>query len=159
MFSITFYFFIAIVAIQFLYYVIVFRGFAFSKQQKKAANNLPISVIVCAKNEQENLQKYLPLLLEQDYSNFEIVLIDDASRDDSLEVMEEFEKQNSKIKLIKVKNNEAFWGNKKFALTLGIKAAKFDNLLFIDADCYPNSKNWIQEMSNQFTNNSGLWRI
>jgi glycosyltransferase involved in cell wall biosynthesis len=156
MFSFTFYFFIVVVAIQFLYYVIVFRVFAFSKQQKNTLNNVPISVIVCAKNEQENLQKYIPILLEQNYSNFEIVLIDDASRDYSLDIMEEFEKQSSKIKLVKVENNEAFWGNKKFALTLGIKAAKFDNLLFIDADCYPNSKNWIQEMSNQFANNSSI---
>ncbi len=156
MFSITFYFFIVVVAIQFFYYVIVFRCFAFSKPEKKTANNLSVSVIVCAKNEHENLQKYIPILLEQEYANFEIVLIDDASRDDSLEVMEEFEKQNSNIKLIKVENNEAFWGNKKFALTLGIKAAKFDNLLFIDADCYPNSKNWIQEMSNEFTNDKKI---
>ncbi len=151
MFSFTFYFFIVIVTIQFIYYVIVFRVFAFAKQQKKSLNNPPVSVIICAKNELENLQKHIPLLLEQQYPNFEIVLIDDASSDDSLEFLEGLEKEHSNIKLIKVENNEAFWGNKKFALTLGIKSAKFDNLLFIDADCYPNSKNWIAEMSSNFS--------
>jgi hypothetical protein len=53
--------------------------------------------------------------------------------------------------LVKVRNNEAFWGNKKYALTLGIKAAKNEYLLFTDADCYPNSKDWITAMSSQFT--------
>ncbi len=156
MFSFTFYFFVVVVAFQFMYYVIVFRSFAFAKEQLQKPTNISISVIVCAKNEQENLQKYIPLLLEQEYPNFEIVLIDDASRDHSLDIMEEFEKNNLKIKIVKVENNEAFWGNKKFALTLGIKAAKYDNLLFIDADCHPNSKNWIQEMSNQFSNDKKI---
>jgi glycosyltransferase involved in cell wall biosynthesis len=53
--------------------------------------------------------------------------------------------------LVKVQNNEAFWGNKKYALTLGIKAAKNDYLLFTDADCYPTSNEWITAMSSQFT--------
>jgi len=63
-------------------------------------------------------------LTEQDYPDYEIILIDDASSDETLEIFEAFEKQYSNIRLVKVKNNEAFWGNKKFALTLGIKAAK-----------------------------------
>ncbi|MEO0059186.1 MAG: hypothetical protein RLZZ312_833 [Bacteroidota bacterium] len=151
MLSILFYFFIGVITIQFGYYILVFGRFSFSKKnQKSVKKEIPISVIVCAKNEQENVVKYIPLLAEQQYTNFEIVLIDDASRDDTLEVFEEFEKKYNNIKLVKVENNEAFWGNKKFALTLGIKAATKPNLLFIDADCYPISKDWITEMSQCF---------
>jgi glycosyltransferase involved in cell wall biosynthesis len=95
--------------------------------------------------------RFIPLLAEQDYPDYEIILIDDASSDDTLEIFEEFEKQYSNIKLVKVKNNEAFWGNKKYALTLGIKASKKDYLLFTDADCYPATKDWITTMSSQFT--------
>ncbi len=69
----------------------------------------------------------------------------------TLDIFEEFEKKYSNIRLVKVENNEAFWGNKKFAMTLGIKAAKKEYLLFTDADCYPTSKEWISEMSAQFT--------
>ena len=65
--------------------------------------------------------------------------------------MTRFQKQSSKIKIVNVKNNEAFWGNKKYALTLGIKAATNEHLLFTDADCIPSSRKWIQEMSNHFT--------
>jgi glycosyltransferase involved in cell wall biosynthesis len=143
--------FIVIVVIQLLYYVFIFGKFAFAKAQKSTPKRIPISVIVCAKNEAENVIKFIPLLAEQDYPDYEIILIDDASSDDTLEIFEEFEKQYANIRLVKVENNEAFWGNKKYALTLGIKASRKEYLLFTDADCYPVSKDWIKEMSAQFT--------
>ncbi|HJR99618.1 MAG TPA: glycosyltransferase [Flavobacterium sp.] len=145
------YSFIVIVAIQIVYYLGVFGNFAFANAQKTTPKRIPISVIVCAKNEAENVAKFVPLLAEQNYPDFEIVLIDDASIDNTLELFEAFEKQYSNIRLVKVQNNEAFWGNKKYALTLGIKAAKNEYLLFTDADCFPTSKNWITAMSSQFT--------
>jgi glycosyltransferase involved in cell wall biosynthesis len=151
MLTFTLYFFIFVVVIQLAYYLGIFGKFAFAKAQKTVPKKLPISVIVCAKNEEENVKNFIPLLAEQDYPDFEIVLIDDASSDDTLEVFEEFEKQYPNVRLVKVKNNEAFWGNKKYALTLGIKAAKKEYLLFTDADCYPASKDWITAMSSQFT--------
>ena len=96
MIEILFYLFIAVVAIQFFYYLIVFGKFSFYKNQKSKNQKLPISVIVCAKNEEENVKNFIPLLLNQDYPNFGIVLIDDASRDETLEVFEEFEKKDRK---------------------------------------------------------------
>jgi len=147
----TLYFFIVIVAIQLAYYLLIFGKFAFAKPQKSTPKRISISVIVCAKNEAENVVRFIPLLAEQDYPDYEIILIDDASSDNTLEIFEEFEKQYSNVRLVKVQNNEAFWGNKKYALTLGIKASKKDYLLFTDADCYPASKDWITTMSSQFT--------
>jgi len=147
----TLYFFIAVVAVQLVYYLIVFGKFAFAKVQKSNPKRISVSVIVCAKNEAENVVRFIPLLAEQDYPDFEIILIDDASSDQTTEIFEEFEKQYANVRLVNVKNNEAFWGNKKYALTLGIKAAQRDYLLFTDADCYPASKDWIKTMSSQFT--------
>ncbi|HEY0092157.1 MAG TPA: glycosyltransferase [Flavobacterium sp.] len=151
MLTITFYLFIVIVAIQLFYYLGIFGKFAFAKPQKSTPKKIPVSVIVCAKNEEANVTKFVPLLVEQDYPDFEIILIDDASSDNTLEILEAFEKQYPNVRVVKVENNEAFWGNKKFALTLGIKAAKNEYLLFTDADCKPVSKDWIREMSSQFT--------
>ena len=151
MLILIFYFFIFIVAVQILYYLGVFGKFAFAKAQKITPKKIPISVIVCAKNEAENSVNFIPLLAEQNYPDFEIVLIDDASSDATLAIFEGFEKQYPNIRLVKVENNEAFWGNKKYALTLGIKAARKEYLLFTDADCYPTSKDWIAAMSSQFT--------
>ncbi len=140
MFIILLYIFIAIVVVQLFYYLIVFGSFAFSKTKAGESKTVSVSVIVCAKNEQDNVAKFVPLLAEQNYPDFEVILIDDASSDHTLEIFEAFEKQYSNVKLVKVENNEAFWGNKKFALTLGIKAPKHEYLLFTDADCYPISK-------------------
>ena len=151
MLLIIFCLFIAVVLVQFLYYVVFFGKFSFAKPQTSTPKRVPISVIVCAKNEEENVKNFVPLLAEQNYSDYEIVLIDDASSDETLEIFEAFEKQYSNVKLVKVENNEAFWGNKKFALTLGIKAAKNEYLLFTDADCYPKTNEWIKEMSANFT--------
>ncbi len=150
MLQILLYLFIAIIVVQFIYYIVIFGKFSFGKKEFFEPKNLPISVIVCAKNDEVNVSEFIPLLANQNYPNFEIVLIDDASSDETLEVFEAFEKKYSNINLVKVENNEAFWGNKKFALTLGIKASKNEYLLFTDADCYPKTENWITEMSAHF---------
>lgn len=150
-FTVLFFAFIAIVIIQFIYYIGIFGQFSFAKNQSITPKKVPISVIVCAKNEAENIKKFFPLLISQDYAEYEIVLIDDASSDETLDLFETYEKQYPNIKLVKVQNNEAFWGNKKFALTLGIKASKYEYLVFTDADCYPVSKDWLKNITSQFT--------
>ncbi|WP_316929623.1 glycosyltransferase [Winogradskyella psychrotolerans] len=98
----------------------------------------------------------MPLILNQEYSNFEIVLVNDSSFDDTLEIMKTFEAENDNIKLVDVKVNEAFWGNKKYALTLGIKVSKHDFLVFTDADCTPNSKKWLEQISSNFSNEKSI---
>ncbi|EDP95610.1 glycosyltransferase [Kordia algicida OT-1] len=150
MITIFFYAFIAVAAIQVVYFLL-FGTFAFAKLKRHKQHNLPVSVIVCAKNEAENLKTLIPELLQQAYKNYEIVLINDASSDETQDVMEAFQQENSNIKLVNVENNEAFWGNKKYALTLGIKAATNDYLVFTDADCVPTSKNWLTEITQHFS--------
>jgi len=152
MLNIIFYVFIGVVVLQMVYYLGVYGKFAFAKPLSITTKRLPVSVIVCAKNDAENIKQLIPLLAAQNYPDFELVLIDNASSDDTLDIFEEFEKQYPNlVRLVKVENNEAFWGSKKYALTLGIKAARKDYLLFIDAKCMPNSTEWIAHMSSQFT--------
>lgn len=151
MLDITFYVFVGITVLQLVYYLGIFGKFAFSKPKESNPKKIPVSVIYCAKNEAEKARQFVPLLATQNYPDFELVLIDDASSDETLDVFEEFEKQYPNIRLVKVENNEAFWGNKKYALTLGIKAASKEYLLFTDGDCYPASAEWISQMSSHFT--------
>jgi len=155
-FNVLLYIFIIVVIIQIIYYLFVFGKFSFIKKQEFTSKNFPISVIICAKNEAKNLKKFLQSILEQDYQNFEIVLINDGSSDKTLRVMETFKAKNDNIKIVDVKTIEAFWGNKKYALTLGIKASTHNFLLFTDADCKPVSNQWISEMSSQFTNSKSI---
>ena len=84
------------------------------------------------------------------------MLINDNSHDDTLEIMELFANEHNHVKIVNVAPNKAFLSNKKYALTLGIKAASHEQLLFTDADCIPASKNWIQEMSVLFSESKSI---
>ncbi|WP_204346756.1 glycosyltransferase [Psychroserpens algicola] len=155
-FEILFYSFIAIVAIQLIYYGIIFGSFAAHTPVIPSEKNIGVSVIICAKNEADNLKENIPLILNQNHKLFELVLINDNSSDNSLEVMEGFKTQHNNIKIVDVKPVEKFWGNKKYALTLGIKAATHEFLLFTDADCKPLSNRWISEMTNRFSTTKSI---
>jgi glycosyltransferase involved in cell wall biosynthesis len=116
----------------------------------------PVSVIVCSKNEQNNLLALVPILLEQEYPNFEIILINDASTDNTLDIIENFVAQDNRIKMVDVVNNESFWGNKKYALTLGIKKASYSKHIFIDADCRPLSNKWLGLMTSKMNGDKSI---
>ncbi len=150
-FTVLFYIFVAVTVIQIIYYF-YFSVFAFEKNKTQLkSNEIPVSIIILVKNEAENLTNYIQTILQQNYSNFEIVLINNASSDSTLDIIEELQKQHLNIKLVNVENTEAFWGNKKYALTLGIKAASHEHLLFTETNSIPLSKNWIREMTLNFS--------
>jgi len=150
MLFILFYCLVIVAAINALFYISFFP-FLFSKSNNFFVEKMKkVSVIICAKNEAENLKKNLPEILNQDYKEFEVILINDSSSDETLKVMEDFQLRDSRIVVVNVESNERFWGNKKYALTLGIKKAKFEHLLFTDADCCPNSSQWISQMAQGF---------
>jgi len=134
------------------FYYLLFLTPLLGYKQNNNKNSEPISVVVCAKNEAQNLKTFIPKILKQDYpSGFEIVIINDRSTDTTAEVLSLLAEANSNIKIVNIEDCEHFWGNKKYALTLGIKAATHQQLLFIDADCFPASDNWIQEMASKFS--------
>lgn len=154
--SILLFVFSAVVSIQIAYYISFLFSFAVKKAESALKKNIPISLIICAKNEAENLKKNLPSILGQDYSNFEVVLVNDSSSDKTLKVMRRFETDHDNIKVVDVKSNETFWGNKKYALALGIKVSKHDFLVFTDADCVPSSNQWLNHISSNFSNEKSI---
>jgi len=117
---------------------------------------VPISVIISARNEARNLRENLPAILEQNYPDFEVVVINDCSYDSSDEVLEELKKTHPHLKVVTITEHDRFKTGKKFALTLGIKAAKNENLLFTDADCVPASENWIAYMAANFNSSTQI---
>ena len=156
MLLLLFYCFLVVATINTLFYISFFK-FLFSVEKAPQVRiNQAVSIVICAKNEAENLQQNLPHILNQDFSDFEVILINDSSSDETLAVMEDFELQDSRVVVVNVESNERFWGNKKYALTLGIKKAKFEKLLFTDADCYPKSNQWLKEMAQGFQHGKDL---
>ncbi|MBT8257697.1 MAG: glycosyltransferase [Bacteroidia bacterium] len=153
---ILFYVFLIVCLIQLGIYALIFLPFSISKPKQPSLKKIGVSVLVCAKNEAENLKRLIPEILKQDFPEFELVLINDDSKDNSLEIMREFAQRHSNIKVVDVKPIDSFWNNKKYPLTLGIKAATHDFLLFTDADCIPLSDQWIKSMSRRFSNEKGI---
>ncbi len=111
----------------------------------------PVSVIICAHNEQENLQQFLPQILEQEYPNFEVIVVNDYSTDETKWILEDFKRQYTHLNVVDIKEHIKLKNSKKFALTLGIKAAKHELLIMTDADCMPNSRNWLKEMAGAYS--------
>jgi glycosyltransferase involved in cell wall biosynthesis len=147
--------FILVSLSQICYYLCIFYKFVrFNIKPEKQNHILPVSVIICAKDEAENLLHFLPSVYKQNHPDFEVILINDRSIDNTLEIMQKFkEKYPDKTRVVNVpvSNDNRLSGNKKYALTLGIKAAKNELLLFTDADCRPASDNWIHYMTKGFT--------
>ncbi len=138
--------------IQLLYFLFIYFRITVKGKREADKNDLkPVSVIVCARNEEQNILSYLPKILEQDYPRFQVVLINDRSWDETWDVMEAMARKDERIKLVNIPDSGKDDFAKKFALTVGIKAAKFDQLVFIDADCYPVSNQWLKKMAEKFS--------
>lgn len=131
-----------------LYYILVeFSGVGFGNESKIQSDIVePVSVIICARNELKNLRAFLPSVLEQDYPEYQVVVVNDCSWDESAKYLEEMEDAHPLLKVITLKEQEKYQHGKKFALTLGIKGAKYERLLFTDADCKPVGNQWIKNM-------------
>lgn len=118
----------------------------------------PVSIVVCAKNEAQNLQRHLPLWLGQvSDTAFEVVLVDDHSTDDTLAVAHAFAAVHPHLRVLSLTDAEsAAYPGKKMALTRGIAAARYDLLLLTDADCYPASNQWLQSMRARATEHKAI---
>ncbi len=109
---------------------------------------IPISVIICARNEAENIKKNLPLILSQDYPEFELIVVNDDSSDHTEEVLKKLNKIYSNLIVINAEKPEHLKG-KRFALKQGIRRSKYEHILLTDADCAPSSDQWIRKMSSR----------
>jgi len=143
----------ALFVILLIFYLGIFSSVAFSKPHESNAKRIPVSVLVYAKNNENELRNLLPILLNQNYHQFELVLINNASTDGTLHLMKEYALMYPNIKVVDVVNNEAFWGSKKYALTLGVKASTYEYLVSIDADKKIHSNNWLVYFTSYFTLN------
>ena len=133
----------------FYYFYFFLRIHRYRKTNPKQTQD-PVSVIICAKNEAENLQKFLPLILEQDYPVFQVVVVNDGSSDDSTLILNQLEQKYQHLYVTRIEHTHPYPHAKKLAQTIGIKAAAYDQMLFIDADCRPISPNWISCMQSNF---------
>ena len=139
------------VLIQFLFVLLIYSRLAFHKQ-KDVSNDTPkVSIIIAARNEADNIFKNLPFILDQDYPEFEVIVVNHQSMDESKYILDAFEHEFPNMRVINVEKSTHLKFGKKLPLTIGIKGAKYEHLLFTDADCKPASNQWLRNMSSTFS--------
>ena len=138
--------------IQLCYYLFLFSRFIFYKKPlKKASQQYPVSVVICARDEAKNLAKNLPGVLVQDYpTTHEIIVVNDNSTDESKYVLEGFQQHFKNLTVVPLTQEAKHIPGKKFPLSIGIKSAKNEVLLLTDADCIPASEHWIEKMQDAY---------
>jgi len=147
--------------VQVWYWARYFRPFtrrpAEAQGDEPGPDEEPVSILLCAHDELDNLRELVPILLNQDYpAGFELVLINDRSHDETeLYVQQLAQYYPGRFRLVTVTNTPAGFSPKKYALTLGIKAARHERLLFTDADCRPVTYDWLRLMQRGFSQKNG----
>mgnify|MGYP000858221598 FL=1 len=149
---IVFYGLILVTAILFFYYIYFFSRLAFyNPNSTHQSQQHPVSVIVCAKNEDENLAKHVPGLIFQKYnSSLQIIIVNDNSTDDSKYILHELNSTFNALTMVELQNEARFIAGKKFPLSVGIREARHEIVLLTDADCVPASENWVQKMQDGY---------
>lgn len=120
----------------------------------EAAQLPPVSVVMVAQNDGEWLRSNLIYLLEQDYPDFEVVVVDYMSTDDTKFVLQLLSENYKHLKVVRLDQNVSGYEGKKYPLSIGIKSAKNDVLLMADPECVPQDQEgfgWIRSMV------SGYW--
>lgn len=125
-----------------------------SVSHSEAVEHYPVSVIICARNERENLAAFLPIVLSQRYTNgqgwkaYEVIVVNDNSTDDSAEVLHALTVHYENLRIIHLnEETERKFPGKKQPLYHGVAAARHRHLLFTDADCEPASEHWLEMMT------------
>jgi biofilm PGA synthesis N-glycosyltransferase PgaC len=138
--------------IQFFYLFRIYLPVLVYKTPKQRVH-APISVIISAKNEAENLKNNLEKVLDQNHPNFEVIVVNDGSTDQTDEVIGAYLSKYSNLKTTSIPppGDPKFTHGKKLAITVGIKAASHDWLVFTDADCWPETSNWLSSIQTGFT--------
>ncbi len=133
--------------VQLFYYLFYYLKFVLYKPIADTGKQMPLTVVVCARNEEKNLLKNLPIVLEQDYSDYEVVVVNDCSEDETEDVLKQLMKKYPHLRTTFIRRDEKFGHGKKLALTVGIKSAKNEFVVLTDADCMPASNQWLKGLS------------
>lgn len=143
-----------------LYYLIVYaRPLRASKQTGdaiEAGNKPPVSIILYAKNDAENLKRHLPALLTQDYPEYQVVVINDGSSDDTDDTLKFFQNEYKHLYHTYIPSDTRYLSHRKLAFTLGAKAAQYDILLFTEANCQPLSDQWLSAMISGYASDTNI---
>ncbi|AEI47213.1 glycosyl transferase family 2 [Runella slithyformis DSM 19594] len=143
--------FAVLVLVQLYYILFVFTKLLFRQSLDEKKTWPAVTVVVCAHNELENLRELLPMLNEQDYPHYEVVVMDDRSVDGTVVFAETESNAWSHVRFIHIKREYDHVTPKKYAVTTAIRNAAHEVILLTDADCRPTTDQWIKGMAAHLT--------
>ena len=131
-----------------LFYQILMAHFSLSGKKKDKPVDYPsFSIIVPSRNYEENLRELIPTLLEQDYPEFEVVVVDDCSYDGTEWYLNELKLQSNKLKTSRIIQETDF--PNALAITIGIRAASNEWLIFLNPLCRVSGKDWLKSFAEE----------
>ena len=131
--------------IQFFYQVLTISFTLSGKKKGKQENSPSVSIIITSRNYEENLRILIPSILEQDYPDFEVVVVDDCSSDGTEWYLTELKLQSNKLKTSRILQETDF--PNALAITIGIRAATKDWLVFLNPLCSITGKDWLKSFA------------
>lgn len=137
--------------VQLFWMLFFYARISFHKEKKVDSINPPVSIIIVARNEEDNLFEYLPSILEQDYHEYEVIVVNHQSTDNTEYILKAFRESSPHLRIVNLERDRHLTYGKKLPLTIGIKGAKYNHLLLTDADCKPTSDQWLKNMAGKFT--------
>ncbi|MDQ6814578.1 MAG: glycosyltransferase [Bacteroidota bacterium] len=144
--------FCLVALIQLFYFAVIFSRLAFYKPiEKLHSQQQPVSVVICARDEADNIVQNLPGVLVQSYrSSNEVILVNHNSTDDTKYLIDELRKTFKHLIPVSLTQEAMMISGKKFPLSMGIKSARYETLLLTDADCVPASERWMELMQDGY---------
>ncbi len=146
--NLLFYAYVIATIVQIGYWLLFFSRLAFYKEPDHSGhkNEVPVSIIICARNEEKNLEKNLPRILNQNYRSFEVIVVNDCSTDNTQNVLLKLSANYPILCIVNLREKPKNVLGKKYALSKGIELAQNETLLLTDADCSPKSSDWLRHM-------------
>ncbi|MBI1836726.1 MAG: glycosyltransferase [Flavobacteriia bacterium] len=156
--TILFFVFAFVALIQLLYVLFIHGKLSFYNDSKKTLRNdyPPVTILISARNDADNIYENLPSILQQDYPIFEVIVINHQSIDESHYILNAYAQQYKNLRVIEIERSHHLKAGKKLPLTIGIKGAQFEHILLTDADCKPATNQWLKSMVGNFTENKEI---
>lgn len=110
-----------------------------------------VSVIVYSQDDASNLEVLLPEILDQDYpAPFEVIVVNDGAVSSVKDVIARLEREHSNLYMTFTPGDSRSLSRKKLALTLGIKAARYETVFHTTGNCQVPSRLWLKSMARHF---------
>jgi glycosyltransferase involved in cell wall biosynthesis len=115
---------------------------------KAATTEQPrFSIVISAHDQADDLKQSLPLLLEQEYEGYELIVVNESSTDDTDDVLKSMKARYSHLYTTFIPKDSRYENRQKLGLTLGVKAARNEWVIFINAAIFPPSQQWLSQIS------------